>query len=265
MDLQLQGKKAVVTGGSRGIGLAVARQLAQEGCDVAFCARNLGPLEAAAREVAAATGRQVFPFQCNTVDPESIKQFIDGAAAKLGGIHILVNSAARPGGARGNMEVVDDAEILHDFEEKVVGYLRCARAAVPYMKQAGWGRIVNVSGGAGRDPGTNVSGGVRNIGVINLSKSMANHLGPFGINVMAVYPGMTVTEATHERWNEQARRESTTVEALAARQAEGTLIKHLVTADEVANLVTFLCSPLAVGLTGEAIAINGGGSPDVHA
>jgi len=264
MDLQLQGKKAVVTGGSRGIGKAIARQLAREGCDVAICARNEAPLRASAAELARDTGRKIVPVVADTMSPDDIKRFVDASAQALGGIEILINSAARVGGTPGTIETVSDADVLRDFEEKVLGYLRMAQAAVPYMKQAGWGRIVNVSGGAGRAPGMNVSGGVRNIGVASMTRSMANGLGAYGINVTCVYPGLTVTEATMERYAQQAQRDGKTVEQVAKEAAERTLIKHVVTAEDVANLVAFLCSPLAVGVNGEVIAVNGGASAEVH-
>ena len=264
MDLQLQGKKAVVTGGSRGIGKAIARQLAREGCDVAICARNEGPLRASAEELARETGRKIVPVVADTMSPDDIKRFVDASAQALGGIEILINSAARVGGTPGTIETVSDADVLRDFEEKVLGYLRMAQAAVPYMKQAGWGRIVNVSGGAGRAPGMNVSGGVRNIGVASMTRSMANGLGAFGINVTCVYPGLTVTEATLQRYAQQAQRDGKTVDEIMRAEADRTLIRHLVSAEDVANLVTFLCSPLAVGVNGEVIAVNGGASAEVH-
>jgi len=225
MDLGLTGKKAVVTGGSRGIGKAVARRLALEGCDVAICARSEGPLQESASELAKESGRKVIGLTCDTTDYGSIKRFINGAAEGLGGIEILVNGAARVGGARGDVESVDTEEIIRDFTEKVVGYVRCAQQAVPYMKQAGWGRIINVN---------------------------------------AIYPGQTITEAGLEQYAERARNEGTTVDALLAAAAERTVIRHLVTADDIGQVVAFLCSPLSIAITGEAIAVSGGASPDVH-
>src|SRR5690606_4358466 len=115
-------KKALVTGGSRGIGKATALLLAREGCDVAICARNDGPLQEAADEIAKATGRKVFAMVCDTMDPQSIKDFVNRSAEELGGLHIVVNSAARVGGTPGNAETVLDTDVLRDFEEKVVGY-----------------------------------------------------------------------------------------------------------------------------------------------
>ena len=264
MDLELLGKRAIVTGGSRGIGKAIARRLTLEGCDVAVCARSEAPLMEAAAELAGESGRRVFGITCDAMDPQSIRRFVELAAVELGGIDILVNSAARVGGAPGHVETVDPSEVMRDFEEKLVGYLRFAQATVPHLKRAGWGRIVNISGGAGRSPGTQISGGARNAAVVNMTRALANSLGAFGINTNAVYPGGTLTEATLARVGQQATREGTAVEVLLDAQAERTLIKHLVTAEDVANVVAFLCSPLAIGITGEAIAVNGGASADVH-
>ena len=264
MDLQLEGKRALVSGGSRGIGKAIARQLAREGCDVILGARSEGPLREAADEIAAETGRRVVPVSVDTLNPDSIRAFVKQGAEALGGLEIVINSAARVGGAGGDIESVDEFEILRDFEEKAIGYLRVAREAVPYMKQAGWGRIVNISGLAGRSPGSNLSGGVRNASTVLMTKAWANALGKYGINVNAIYPGLTVTEATHERLQAQAQERNTTLEALLKEQDERTLLKHATTADDIGNVAAFLCSPLAIGITGDAIAVAGGQGADVH-
>jgi NAD(P)-dependent dehydrogenase (short-subunit alcohol dehydrogenase family) len=152
LDLKLEGKKAIVSGGSRGIGKAIALQLAREGCDVAIGARNEGPLKETVDEIAKATGRKIAGFTVNTLDVGSIKAFVKQSADALGGVDIVINSAARVGGAAGDIEAIDEGEILRDFEEKTIGYLRVAREAIPYMKQNGWGRIINISGLAGRRP-----------------------------------------------------------------------------------------------------------------
>jgi NAD(P)-dependent dehydrogenase (short-subunit alcohol dehydrogenase family) len=264
MDLQLQGKHAIVTGGSRGIGKAIARQLALEGCDVAIGARSEGPLKEAAAEISKETGRRIVPLTIDTMSVDSIQGFVRAAADSLGGIQIVVNSAARVGGAQGDIETLDEGEILHDFEEKAIGYLRVAREAIPHMKQAGWGRVINISGLAGRAPGTNLSGGARNAAVVVLTKAWANALGKYNITVNAIYPGLTVTERTYDNLAEQAKRENTTVEALKQALDERTLLKHATTAGDIAYFAAFLASPLAIGMTGEAIAVSGGQSTDVH-
>jgi NAD(P)-dependent dehydrogenase (short-subunit alcohol dehydrogenase family) len=265
MDLQLSRRKAIVTGGSRGMGKAIARQLAREGCDVAIGARTEKPLREAAAEITQETGRMIVPIVLDTLDAESIKAFVQRAADALGGIHILVNCAARVGGTiPDNMDVISDEQIVKDFEEKFLGYFRCAREAVPYMKQAGWGRIINLSGGAGRTPGAAVSTPARNIACVALTKSLANTLGPFGINVNAIYPGTTFTEAVLERSRELAQRQGKTLEAYLDELRQRSLIRHLVTAEDVAYVVTFLCSPLAISITGEAFSVSGGVNADMH-
>ncbi len=265
MDLQLNGKKAIVTGGSAGMGKATARQLAREGCDVAIGARREEPLLEAAKEITRETGQKIVPIVVDTLVGESIAKFVEQAAATLGGIHILANCAARVGGTiPDNMEAISDAQIIKDFEEKFLGYYRCARAAAPYMKQAGWGRIINLSGGAGRTPGTAISTPARNIACVALTKSLANALGPFGVNVNAIYPGTTLTEAVLERHREQAEREKKTLDAHLMELRQRSLIRYLVTAEDVAHVVAFLCSPLAIGITGEAISVSGGTNADMH-
>ena len=265
MDLQLRGSKAMVTGGSRGMGKAIARQLAREGCDVAIGARSKGPLSEAATIIAQETGRLVIPLVLDTLVLNSIDSFVRQAADELGGIHILVNCAARVGGTiPDNMDEITDEQIIKDFEEKFVGYYRCARAAAPYMKQAGWGRIINLSGGAGRTPGMAISTPARNIACVALTKSLANTLGPSGINVNAIYPGTTITEAVLERYQEQGKRQGKSLDTYLEELRQRSAIRHLVTAEDVAQVVVFLCSPLAIAINGEAISVSGGGNADMH-
>jgi NAD(P)-dependent dehydrogenase (short-subunit alcohol dehydrogenase family) len=265
MDLQLQGKKAIVTGGSRGMGKATARQLAREGCDVAIGARTEAPLREAAGEITQETGRKIVPLIVDTLNAKSIKAFVRESADALGGVHILANCAARVGGTiPDNMDVISDEQIVKDFEEKFLGYYRCAREAAPYMKQAGWGRIINLSGGAGRTPGIAISTPARNISCVALTKSLANTLSPFGINVNAIYPGTTITEAVLDRHRDQAKQQDTTLDAFLEELRQHSPIRHLVTAEDVAQVVVFLCSPLAISINGEAISVSGGINADMH-
>src|SRR2546426_12326466 len=136
MDLGLAGKHAIVTGGSLGIGKAIARELAREGVDVAIVARSKEQLEATARELAAETGRRVIPLAADVTSKEQVDSMVVQAAQQLGGLHILVNSGSPPGGsatATGPIETVVDEDLLHDFTVKYVGALRCARAIIPHL------------------------------------------------------------------------------------------------------------------------------------
>src|SRR6266481_1179533 len=173
MELGLHDKHAIVTGGSRGIGKAIARELAREGVDVAIVARNKGDLEATARELAAETNRRIVPLAADVTSKEQVDRMVAEAAQELGGLHILVNSGSSPGGsatATCSIETVVDEDLIEDFNVKYVGALRCARAVIPFMKTAGWGRIINISGGNARNAG-NLSGGVRNRQIANYPNS----------------------------------------------------------------------------------------------
>ena len=132
MDLELTGKRAIVTGGSVGIGKATARELAREGVDVVICARRQDILEQAAAELATETGRRIIPIVADTTSTESVEALVSGAVEELGGVDILVNNAAAPGGfVQGPLDESDDSDLLFDVNTKVVGYFRCAKAVAP--------------------------------------------------------------------------------------------------------------------------------------
>lgn len=133
MDLQLAGRRAVVTGGSRGIGKAIAKALAAEGCAVAIAARDLDATRATAAELGGATGSTVLPLQVDTASDDSVAAMVAAAVGGLGGLDILVNNAASPGGQAPPAELgaIDDATFFDDLNVKVMGYLRCARAVAP--------------------------------------------------------------------------------------------------------------------------------------
>ena len=266
MDLQLDGKRALVSGGSRGIGKAIARVLAEEGADVALLARDAARLSAAAAEIAAATGRRVVGVAGDTTDDASTRQAVAQAVQQLGGpIDILVNAAAEPAGfaAPPRLEQIS-AELFHaEMDTKVMGYIRCAREVVPGMRASGWGRIVNISGLAARQSGSAV-GSMRNVAVAALTKNMADELGPAGIQVSVVHPGLTRTERTAALIAARAREQSLTEAEVEAQMAVGNSIHHLVDAEEVAFVVAFLCSPRSRAINGDAIAAGGGTPRAIH-
>jgi NAD(P)-dependent dehydrogenase (short-subunit alcohol dehydrogenase family) len=264
MDLQLQGKRALITGGSRGLGKAIARQLAMEGVDCVICARSEPPLREAATEIAGESGRTVVPIVADTSNLESIERLVSSTVEALGGVDILINNAARVAGSDPeDFWHVKDELILRDFEEKLVGYFRCARAVAPLMRDNGWGRIINLSGYAARSAGS-VPAGARNASTVHLTKTLSMELGRYGINVNAIYPATTVTETFANRFGERARSQGKSVEEVMEDMGKSTHIGRLVTAEEIADVVTFLCSPHAVGITGEVIPVTGGQGNSVY-
>lgn len=244
MDLGLSGKRAIVTGGSRGIGKAIALAFAREGVEIALFARDEARLAETASQIASETGVHAKGFVVDTGDEASVIRGVKEVVTEFGGVDILVNAAAKPGGqgVPPTYDQVTTEAFFDDMNVKVMGYLRCAQQVAPHMINAGWGRIINISGLAARQAGT-VIGSVRNVAVSALTKNLADALGPYGVNVTVVHPGLTVTEAT-------------SAEALAKPATN--VVGRMITADEVADVVTFLASPKSVAMTGDAVVVGGG-------
>ncbi|MGH7754368.1 MAG: SDR family NAD(P)-dependent oxidoreductase, partial [Gemmatimonadales bacterium] len=152
-----------------------------------------------------------------------------------------------------------DDTFSQEMNTKVLGYARCARAAVPSMKERGWGRIINVSGLAARQTG-NAIGSMRNVAVAALTKNLADELGQFGINVTCVHPGLTWTEGVAETFGRQAGSEEAARERLSGQNA----LRRVIDAGDIANVVAFLASPLSVAITGDSIAAGGGVGRAIH-
>jgi NAD(P)-dependent dehydrogenase (short-subunit alcohol dehydrogenase family) len=245
MDLGLTGRVAIVTGGSRGIGKAVAGELAREGADVAVCGRNQETIGEAAQALAKDTGRRVIPVVADTTNWDSVTRLVQTVVSQLGRVDVLVNNAATPGGlVSGPLADADEVALLEDINTKVLGYLRCAKAVAPHMQQRGWGRIVNIGGLSGRRSG-NISG-LRNAAIVHLTKTLADQLGQHGITVNLVHPGATRTERT---------------DAATEKRAASNAIRRIVDASEIAQVVTFLASTKAANVTGIAIDASGGSIP----
>jgi NAD(P)-dependent dehydrogenase (short-subunit alcohol dehydrogenase family) len=266
MDLELTGKRALVTGGSRGIGKAIARVLAEEGADVALLARGADALSAAAAELASVTGRRVVGVRADTTSDAQVQAAVAQAVQQLGGpIDILVNAAAEPAGfaAPPQLGAISGTYFHAEMDTKVMGYLRCAREVAPGMQAGGWGRIVNVSGLAARSTG-NAVGSMRNVAVAALTKNLADELGPHGIQVSVVHPGATRTERTPAQVAARAAAQGRSPQEVEAQMATANSIGHLVEAREVAYVVAFLCSPKSRAINGDAIAVGGGMRGTIH-
>lgn len=271
MDFGLKGKHALVAGGGRGIGKAIARELSREGADVAIASRTLAQLKDTAREIEDETGRRVIPLVVDVTQRAQVDRLMAEAAEKMGGLHILVNSASLPTGsatAIGPIETVNEDDLMRDFDVKYVGTLRCARAAIPFLKEQGWGRIISISGAAARNAG-NLSGGARNVSLVHLTKTLSNQLGRYGITVNCIHPGTVRTERTPETLAPRAAQLGISLEELEQRDfAPGSpranAISRMVDASEIAYLAAFLASDKAWAITGEVIAATGGAGNAVY-
>ena len=262
MDLDLQGKVAIVTGGSKGIGKAIARELAREGVDVAIAARSKEVLDETAAEIAAETGRKVIGIPTDTTSWDDVQNMVATTIDQLGSVDILVNSAAMVGGqVRGTLEEAQEQDLIEDLDTKVVGYFRCIKAVVPHMKAQKWGRIISIGGVSARQA---TIYGLRNAAVVHMTKTLSDQLGGDGITLNVVHPGLTLSEVIEERLNAQAEQQGVSRDEVNAAVSQNVAIGRPIDPQELAWLSVYLASPKAECVTGESIAAGGGAKGGVH-
>lgn len=257
MDLQLKEKTALVTGGSEGIGKAIALGLAKEGVDVAICARRPEPLEAAAHEIRKATGVKVVAIPTDLTKDEQAKKFIEEAAKALGRVDIMVNNAgSSPGGV---IEHLSEADWEQSLQLKFMGYVRCLRYVLPIMVEQGGGRVVNLIGNDGVKPSYwEIAPGAANAAGQNLTLSLAGQYGANGISFVAVNPGPVQTERWTGLVKAMARDMKLAFEEADKLAAASIPLGRIAKTEEVANLCVMLASPLMHFVNGTMIEIDGG-------
>jgi len=257
METGLRGKVAMVSGASKGIGRAVAEQLAAEGAHLSLCARSAGPLQTAARDIEAKRGVTCLACPADLSRAEDIQEWVRATRDRFGGVDILVNNAGTAQG--GPFLTMPDQAWLDSWQLKLLGYIRVAREVFPHLQRRGGGRIVNVIGIAGVQPLENyMIGGAANAALLNFTKALADEGAPHGILVTGVNPGPIRTE----RWDGMLVKWSA-AKGVTSEEAErailsGVPLRRPGTAEEVANLVVFLASELSGYITGTTIAVDGG-------
>lgn len=257
MDLGLTGKIAVVTASSKGIGRACALELAANGADLVICARGDDALFQTQDEIQAATGRRVIALRADLASEKDIDALIAGALTDLGRIDILVTNAGGPPSGR-FMDFDDDAW-RNAFEFNLLSVVRLCRAVVPLMREAGGGSIVNLASVSVKQPieGLILSNSIR-AGVVGLSKTLANELGPDHIRVNVVCPGFTATDRMKELISARADREGRSYEEIAATFYSSVPLGGFAELRDIARMVTFLASDCAGYVSGVTIQVDGG-------
>jgi NAD(P)-dependent dehydrogenase (short-subunit alcohol dehydrogenase family) len=257
IDLGLSQRVVIITGGSAGIGRAIAALLAAEGARVVIAARRKEALESTAEAIEKQTGNRVLAICADTTVQEQVDRLVERVMGEYSRVDVLVNCAANPSGlVRNEVQHLDDAALLQDLNTKVVGYARCSKAVAPIMIEQRWGRIIHIGGLTGR--ASNVISGMRNAAVCHLTKTLSDQLGPFGITVNAIHPGVIQTEHIVELFQTEARKRGKTAAEIEAEYANSTPIRRIIRADEVGYAVAFLSSDLAAAITGESLAVDGG-------
>lgn len=257
MDLGLTGRRAIVTGGSKGIGLEVAAELAAEGAAVAICSRNDAELAAAADAIRTRTpGAIVAHWTADMTDPQDVEGFVAAAAESLEGIDILVNNA---GGAHpGSFETLTDDDWHADLDIKLFSQIRCFRAALPFLRASDAARVININAVYAKYPDPAFfATTVNRAACLNLNKALALEFGAEQILVNSVNIGFVVTP----QWdNIRARRApDSTAEEFQSALAEAEVAQgRFGTVDEVSGLVAFLAGSRASYITGAVIDVAGG-------
>lgn len=262
MELGLEGKSAVITGASKGIGLATAAALAREGCNVALSARDEAVLEQAKAEVSSQGSGNIVAMAIDLSTSENMDRFVDFAVNELGAVDILVNAAGSA--PPGSVDTLTEENWDLALNLKLRGFIRATRAVLPHMKAQGHGRIVNIAGTAGKQPDSwMLTSGTVNAAVLSLTRAVASQVAGDGITVNAVCPGPTGTQ----RWA-GLKGFYSSMKGLDAEDAESAILEsipmgRIAAPEEIADLVTFLASARAEYITGVSIEIDGGATKGI--
>ena len=256
MDLQLKGKKAAITGSSQGIGIAIAKALAAEGCEVALSARGQERLDQAVAEINDAGGKAT-GIVADLSSEDGCKTFIDGAVDAMGGIDILVNNVG--GMIPGKLDSLDEETWKTVLNVNLMAAIFTTKHAVPHIKKSSMGRILNVSGVSGTQllPGA-LTTTIPNTAIIGFSKLMANELGPDNITVNNICPGMTATESWGPRAEGMAKVRGTTADGIRETFAAQSMLGRWADPKEIGEAAAFLVSGPASYITGATIEVDGG-------
>ncbi|HEY8801067.1 MAG TPA: SDR family oxidoreductase [Candidatus Limnocylindrales bacterium] len=255
MDLGLQGRAAVVTGGSKGLGREIAEELAREGCGIAICARHEEEVERAGKELSA-FGVTVYARPADVTDPSQVREFIAESAEALGGIDILVNNAGRA--HPGNFETLTDEDWREDLDVKLFSMIRCSREALPHVRESGHGRILNINAIYGKYPDpTFFATSTDRAACLAFTKALSMEVARDNVLVNSVNIGFVVTP----QWENIRRQRAPDVspEEFFANMAEGEVpLGRFGRPDEVSGIVAFLASDRASYITGASIDVAGG-------
>lgn len=272
MDYGLEGKVAVVSGGSRGIGRAIATTLAGEGASVVLAARTQSNLDEAAAAIEAIAPGRVEAVAGDMTDPDDVRRVVEAARRRFGPVGIAVSNvighvidAAKEGSGpgAGTFESMPPGEYRREFEHLFVSAWALAVAVLPDMRAAGWGRICNIGSGVAREPTTSLPHVLPNVvrpAVAGMYRILADRLRGDGITVNNILTGSILTERNRSYWEWLAGERGQTVDEVTSGFRAGIPLRRMGEPEEMAALVAYLCSQQAARITGQSVPVVGGGS-----
>ena len=257
MDLKLNGKRALVTGSSRGLGYATARGLAHEGATVAINSRHAEQIHAAAQMLSDECHVQVLGVEGDLAEADTPKKLVEQAVQGLGGLDLLVTNAGGP--PPGGIDSLDDSDWQKAVDLSFLSHMRLIRASLPYLRQSSAASVLTITSYSVKQPIPNLllSNSVRGA-TIGLTKTLALELGKEGIRFNSILPAWTETERLYSLLKARAAANGTSVEEEIAIQAKDSAIGRMGTLEEFANAAVFLLSPAASYITGVMLSIDGG-------
>lgn len=257
MDLGLKGRVAIVAAASRGLGKAVAMELAREGANLTIFSRNQSAIQMAGEEVRSVTGAQVLALAADVTRGEDLERVVQATVERFGRIDILFNNAGGP--PPGTFEEFGDEAWQRAFELNLMSAVRLIRLVLPHMKQGGWGRIINSTSIAVKQPVPNLilSNTVRT-GLVGMAKTLSNEVARYNITVNNVAPGRIYTERIAQLVADRAARQGKTVEQVRQEEEAEIPLGRYGRPEEYAAMVAFLASERASYITGCTILVDGG-------